>query len=309
MKRILILQCLSLLLLIPEASGFGRRSANPTPPSSDSAVQAIPIRGVELAHVTVPAFYLPNGNRVDMNTDLKALVDTEINRSRYFRTVVSQPNNRLVITGGVTSLELDILQFNLRIGWTPAGPIPIVGNPTLSGAVDLKLSNLSMDFKIYDRLTGETYLASYTNERLSNLSFQIRVDIGQIGTSIELLTRTKLADAIRNATADIVRNFENNQRLHYVPWETYVLGVAASASELTIAAGGRSGLKTGFAFSVYSACAPGEMLCFERFLADIKLSSIGQTSSLATPLAAKDSLSNIEAGDRVFVKVLSQERR
>ena len=288
------------------AEAFGTRA--PQTPNT-SGVQAIPIRTLDLAHVTVPAFYLPNGNRVDMNTDLKAIVDSQINQSRYFRTVNGNPMNRLVITGGITSLELDILELGLKIGWNPAGALPVIGQIGVSGEVNLKLSNLSMDFKIYDRVTRETYLASYTNETLSNLKFQVKVEVSQIGTSLDLLTKTRLSEAIRRATNDIMLKLENSAGLHYLPWEARVLGADEGGEKITISAGGRQGIKNNFIFSIYSSCeANSSVLCYERFLADVKVTNTAVESADAAPLSSNDSLKMVYPGDKVFVKPLAARR-
>jgi hypothetical protein len=290
------------------AHAFGARV--PQSPNTNQGIQATPIRVLDLAHVTVPAFYLPNGNRVDMNTDLKAIVDSQINQSRYFRTVGRDSSmNRLVINGGITSLELDILELGLKIGWNPAGALPVVGQIGVSGEVNIKLSNLSMDFKIYDRVTKETYLASYTNETLSSLKFQVKVEVSQIGTSLDLLTKTRLSEAIRRATTDIMAKLENAQSFHYLPWEARVLGVEEGGQKLTFSAGARSGVKTNFVFSVYSNCeGNSSMLCYERFLADVKVSNVGVSSADAIPLSSNDTLNLIYPGDKVFVKPLSPRR-
>lgn len=294
---------LFVLLLPIEALGFGSSSREPK--EDNSGKQAHPIRRVHFAHLTVPAFYLPNGNRVDMNTDLATITDTEMNRSRYFRTT-SDEEARLVITGGITSLELDILQLNLRIGWNPGGSLPVLGDPGIRGEVDVKLSNLSMDFKVYDRLTGVTYLASYTDETLSNLRFSVTVEISQIGASVDLLTKTRLAESVRSAVEDIMRNMENHPDMPYVPWESTVLGTEGSGgSSLTIAAGGREGVEKNYVFSVYSSCENAStQFCYERFLSDVRVTQVGVNSSTAVPFTSSDNLNAILPGDKVYVKPL-----
>ncbi len=302
-RRLLLLGltcALGFIILPTTAYTFGSRSKEPK--VDTRGIQAHPIRRVDFAHLTVPAFYLPNGSRVDMNTDLATIVDTEINGSRYFRTT-NDTDARLVISGGVTSLELDVLQLNLRIGWNPGGSLPIVGDPGVSGEVDLKLSNLSMDFKVYDRVTGVTYLASYTDETLSDLRFSVRVEISQIGSSIELLTKTRLAAAVRSAVTDIMENMEDHPDMPFVPWETVVVGISEGSSKLTMAAGGREGIKKNYVFSVYSKCDPNNPdFCFERFLADIKVNQVGVNSSTAEAYSGSDSLVGIFPGDKVYVK-------
>ena len=306
LSRLLLLSTLIFFYLTEAADAFGSKSKDPA--LNNGGIQAIPTRYLDLAHVTVPTFYLPNGNRVDMNTDLKTIIDSQINQSRYFRTAIPDPKNRLVITGGITSLELDILELGLKVGWNPAGAIPI-GNLGVSGEVNLKLSNLSMDFKIFDRVTRETYLASYTNETLSNLRFQVKVEISQIGTSLELLTKTRLAEAIRQATSDIMSKLESSPGLHFVPWEARVLGVTEGGGELLLSAGGRAGVLPNFVFSIYSNCEQNSSaMCFERFLADVRVTSAGQTSATAVPFQASDSLAGVLAGDKIYVKPLNSKR-
>lgn len=288
-----------------EAEAFGSSSREPK--EDNRAIQAHPIRRVDFAHLTVPAFYLPNGNRIDMNTDIATIVDTEMNRSRYFRTT-TDTNSRLVISGGVTSLELDVLQLNLRIGWNPGGSLPVIGDPGISGEVDLRLSNLSMDFKVYDRKTGVTYLASYTDETLSDLRFTVKVEISQIGSSLELLTKTKLSEAVRSAVEDIMRNMEDHPDMPYVPWESTVLGLEEGRGELSIAAGGREGIKKNYVFSIYSACPSNSPdFCYERFISDVKIKQVGVSSSTAVPFQSSDSIVGIYPGDKVYVKPLQND--
>lgn len=308
-NRYLVLGVLTLIALVfTPANVWGFGSSRPKPKPKDTGIQAHPIREVDLAHITVPAFYLPNGNRVDMNTDLETIIDTEINRSRYFRTSHNGGQSRLVITGGVTSLELDVLQLNLRIGWNPAGSLPVVGDAGVFGQVDLRLSTLSMDFKIYDRATGVTYLASYTDETLSDLRFTVGVEISQITSSVELLTRTRLAEAIRSAVGDIMASMEEHPDMPYVPWETTVLGLEESRQDVTIGAGGRQGIKKNFVFSIYSTCENvSDQFCYERFLSDVRVNQVGNQSSRAVPYKNSDSLRNVYPGDKVYVKPLRND--
>jgi hypothetical protein len=65
-----------------------------------------------------------------------------------------------------------------------------------------------MDFKIYDRVTGQTYLASYTDQTLSNIKFTTRVNLSNIQGSLDVLYKTRVADALRKATDDIMKNME-----------------------------------------------------------------------------------------------------
>lgn len=307
---------LTFLLALPqEASAFGKKQpveppveTKPAPPPV--AVQAIPFRYVNLAHVTTPAFFLPNGVRADFNADLDTILSTAINSSRYIRTQENTENSqsRLIITGGITNLELDILQLNMKIGWNKGGALPIGNIAGVQGEVDLKLSSLSVDFKIYDRQTGKVYSAAYTNEKLSKLSMNVHVNLDNIVASVDLLYKTALAETIRKATVDVMTAIENNKNFTYVPWETRVLGINRDRNTLVFEAGMADGVRVNEIYSIYSGCTAAESNthdgCFERFLADVKVTNTGVLSAEAAPFSANDSLTQIWAGDKVYVKPL-----
>ena len=283
------------LLSLPVTSwGFGGKS-----PES----QATPYRHVQVARITVPPFFLPSGNRVDINADLATIIDTEINQSEHFRTGRSQ--HRLVISGGVTSMEMDITQLNIRFGWNPQGALPIFFENLVDGEFDLRLSTLSMDFKIFDRFTGETYVASYANETTSNLRFKVRVNVAEIRSTLDLLTRTELTKTIRKATREVLKKLSEHPNFHYVPWEAKVLHVNEPGDTLLFDAGALQGVRENDVFSVYSSCRDNrEDFCFERFLSDIKVISISGQQATAEPYREQDFLMSIEAGDKVYIKVL-----
>jgi hypothetical protein len=297
--------CLSALLLFPtfalEANAFGGEKPEPIPAP---VFQAKPYRFVSLAHVTVPAFYFPNGVRADFNADLDKIIETEINNSQYLRTQIKTTDQlpRLIITGGVTSLEMDLLQFNLKVGWNQNGPIPMPGVPVASGEVDLRLSSLSMDFKIYDRLTGQSYFSSYTDETLSQLKIEAKVKISEITASLDVLYKTKMAEALRLATRDIMKKLEANKAFDELPWESKVLGVDKNQNRIVFEGGSSIGVAPEQSYSIYSYCDATDPNCYLRFLSDVKVDRVSPISSEAIPLTTQDSVQSVRAGDRVFVK-------
>lgn len=301
------LGALTFTLYSAETLAFGGKKQ--TPPPANTGLQAKPFRFVNLAHVTTPAFFFPNGVRADFNAELDQLIDTEINSSRYLRTQLATPENppRLIITGGVTTLEMDVLQLNLKIGWNPSGPIMIGIPPVVSGEVDVRLSALSMDFKIYDRLTGQTYLASYTNQNLSNIKFTTKVNLASVQGSLDVLYKTKVSEALRKATRDIMKNLEDDINFDQVPWESRVSGVDLVNGKVGINAGSRSGVLVNQVYSIYSNCTPeqAESGCFERFLADVKVINVGVQNAEATAFTNLDTIQSVASGDTVFVKHLT----
>ncbi|NUM88888.1 MAG: hypothetical protein HUU37_06775 [Bdellovibrionales bacterium] len=297
---------LALFLLLPhtEADAFGKKQEDEEDkPKAPEFIQAKPYRLVQLAHVTTPAFTFPNGVRADFNADLNKIIDSQINGSRWFRTVeVAATPSRLVVTGGITSLELDALQLNLKVGWNDNGVIPMPGVPWANGEVDFRLSKMSMDFKVYDRLTGQTYLASYTDENLSNLKIQVRLRASDITAAVDILYKTGIAEAVRRATADIMTSLENHAHFDYVPWEASVLSVDPEHGRLVFNAGLAGGVAARQVYSVYASCQPGGEC---RFLADAKVESAGAFQSEAGAFTANDSFQRVRAGDKVYVKPLA----
>ncbi len=306
---------LAVFLLLPhtEADAFGKRKPKEEDekPKAPEFIQAKPYRLMHLAHVTTPAFTFPNGVRADFNADLNKIIDSQINGSRWLRTVeASATPARLVITGGITSLELDALQLNLKVGWNNNGVIPMPGTPWANGEVDFRLSKMSMDFKIYDRFTGQTYLASYTDESLSNLKFQVRLKVSDINASLDILYKTGIAEAIRRATTDIMANLESHAHFDYLPWEATVLGVDRERNRVVFNAGLAGGVTAKQVYSIYASCqATEDPNCFTRFLADAKVESAGSFQSEAGAFTGNDSFGQVRTGDKVYVKPLLGTQR
>lgn len=305
------LSCLALGLALfsaPNSSfAFGKQPTEPPPEEKPQPAeqQARPYRFVHLAHVTTPAFYFPNGVRADFNADLDKIIETGINGSQHLRTQNGAEVPRLLITGGVTNLEMDVMQLNFKIGWNQNGPLPISGT-NATGEVDLRLSALSMDFKVYDRVTGRTYLAAYTNEQLANLKISVKVNLETITSSLDVLYKTKMADAIRLATADVMKKLEGNADFDLLPWQATVIGLDGGHSFAAFGAGARVGVKAGDVYTIYSACeSPAGGECFSRFLADVKTERVGAETAEAVPLTDRDSLHGVRTGDVVYVKSLT----
>ena len=298
-----------------EARAFGAKPVEPTqpaptnpiPPPAPVAQQAKPYRYVELERVNVPSFFLPNGSRVDYNIDLNALIQTKINESRYLRTRLSVPEapSRLAITGGITSFEADVAGTNLKIGWNKGGVI--VPGQTVTGEVTIRLTSMSMDFLIYDRVTKATRLSASTDQTLSNLKLEVKVNLANINGSLTSFYQQVLSEAVGRATADVMKRLENRSDFDTVYWEAAVTGKDEAAGIIGINLGSADNIKVGDLFSIYTACSAEETAsgnCFSRFLADVRVSKAGLSNAEAKAYTESDSLVKIQAGDRVEVKQL-----
>lgn len=277
---------------------FGGGSSDDEPVPSATAT---PYRYVNFRQLTVPEFYLPHGKRIDMNIDLKEIVTTQINKSRQLRTYAegSGQDARLVIAGGITTLELDVTEIGFTIGWDPTGGLPIPGSISASSETDLRLSKLSMDFRIFDRETGEVYLAHYTNETLSQLKFDIRVKWNEIGTSFDFAYKTALADAVRAAVSDIIKKMDADEKMAYVPWQAQVTGIDVAQNSLYFSAGGRDGVRAKEQYSIYSYCDETNVNCLQRYLGDVQVSQANQNQAYASILSNG---SQMQVGDLVYIK-------
>lgn len=295
------------LALLHTEQGFamGKKPVNPT---ADQTQQAKPIRYLNLAKVTVPAFYLPNGMRADLNTDLSTIIDTQINSSQYFRTTSGA--TRLIITGGVSSFEVDVLQLGLKIGWNKSGAIMVKpGLPGVEGELDFRLSKFSMDFKIYDARTGQTYDSKSTDASIMNLKLKVTASMDSISTTLELIKKGILSEAIRRATNDVMAKLEASADFNYIPWEAKVLGIDTDHNTLSFNVGNSGKVLKDQIYSIYAGCADGTVGdgCFERWVTDVKVTSTSPNTANASPASEADSLSKVWAGDKVFVKILAKK--
>lgn len=304
------LKVLVSLVLSATATAGGSKPADPKPPQN-VVLQAKPYRYVRLARVTVPSFYLPNGQRADLNSDLSAIIDTAINTSRYVRTTNGNSTkdfvpNELILTGGITSFELDVLQLNLKVGWNQNGAIIIApGVPGAQGELEFKLSNFSMDFKICEAKAPNvctTYVASSTNAGLANIGFKVKVNIDQVTSSLELLYKMKIAETVRKATQIVLKQMEDRSDFDLLPWEAKVSGVDLGTNTIVFDAGQSAGILKDQVYSVYNRCDSPD--CFKKWQADIKVKRVGAVTSDAAPLSDQDQIKNVYKGDSVFVKIL-----
>jgi hypothetical protein len=312
----LSLMTMALLMSTTSALGMGPKPQDPNTPAPNAGVQAIPFRYVQLAKVTVPNFYLPNGVRADLNADLATIVDTAINGSRYLRTLnVGTTQNttgpRLIMTGGITSFEVDVLQLNLKIGWNQAGSIVVnPGLPGVEGEMDFRLSAFSMDIKIFDSVTGHTYMSKSTNADLANLKFKVKANISDLTTALEVLYKMKVAETVRKATLNIMKQMEEDKNFHVIPWQASIVGIDREQNWISFNAGSQDGIAKQQVYSIYSGCLGNgpETGCFERWLADVKVSKTGNRTSEASTLTETDSLRSVNIGDLVLVKPLQNTK-
>ncbi|RYZ96815.1 MAG: hypothetical protein EOP11_22910 [Proteobacteria bacterium] len=315
MKTLLAtLGALALTLATTEdAHAFGAKPAEPTLPAPIPAPaapiinQAKPYRYLELAKVTVPSFYLPNGSRVDYNIDLNSLIQTKINESRYLRTRLSTPEAapRLIVTGGITSFEADVVGANVKIGFNKGGVL--VPGQAITGEATIRLTAMSMDFLIYDRITKATRLSASTDQSLSNLKLEVKVNLANIDGSLDLFYKQVLSQAVGRATADVMKKLEDRSDFDSVYWAASITGKDESAGIVGLSLGAADNVRVGDLYSIYTACSPAEEAagqCFSRFLADVRVLRAGQNSAEAKAYSESDSLVKIQAGDRVEVKTL-----
>lgn len=307
------LGALALTFAAPEAHGMGAKPAQPAPtqPTQPAPApisqQAKPYRYVELKKVTVPAFYLPNGNRVDYNLDLNSLIESQINASRYLRTRMAVPEapSRLVISGGITSFEADVVGANLKIGWNKNGVL--LPGQGVTGEATIRLTAMSMDFLVYDTVQKATRLSATTDQSLSNLQLEVKVNLADIQGSFTMFYKEVLAKAVAKATADVMTRLENRSDFDSVYWESPVLGVDLNENFVAFGSGSADNVKVGDIFSLYTGCSAEETAnsqCFPRFLADVRVYQVGMSSSQAKPYTEADSIQKVQKGDRVEVKPL-----
>lgn len=273
--------------------------------------QAFPVRILELRNVSASSFHLPNGNAVDMNMNLRELVDSQINQSAKFRTY--QRNTPLarhgVIDATITSLEMEIASIGLRIGYRPdgnggttdagsgaSGSTPSSGSggsagsgTQLTGQLTVKLGQIAMDFKIFDSDTGETYSAVTTDQVTAGLDLSFTVDFSNVSIGPAFQFRQALSGAIRTLVSHAMQRFVAAPRMNFLPWQAIVREVDGTRKLVLFDAGLRAGVSVGNLFSVYSSCETGS--CLEHYVGDVKVKRV-----LDGSVTGSDPLGYSEAG-------------
>ena len=287
--------------------------------------EPFPTRYLELGAVSTSLFHTPDGKAVDLGIDLARMVDTAVNQSEKFRTVtgghdvLASLGRHGVLSAALTAVELEVADIQLKFGYTPGGEVGATPGPspsaspggvTLVGKVDIKVGNISMDYKVVDSDTGLAYGAVYVNHSMVTTGFSFKVDFGpgfSIGPEVQI--KQALAPLFRTMTAKAMVEMAKARDINFIPWQARVSGIDADRRLVLMSEGVRAGLHQGNLFDVYSSCStPG---CLERYAGGLRVTRpLNGDPSGANPNGYSETvlidpqnmnLDGIHTGDKVFI--------
>lgn len=303
---IILLAAALLFCLVPShARAVGGH--RPTPPANTEPAdsQAFPLRQVEFREFRTDVFHSPDGQPVDVGVVVGQLVDTQVNQSQKFRTVVGNaPAERHgVLTGGITSLVLEVASVGIRFGYTPDGEVNDGSGVRLEGNLTVKVPVITADFKIFDSETGLTYSAVSVDQAGVGVNLSFTVNFDQISIGPEFVAQTPLKDIIRALTANAMVQMLRQRDVNFIPWSTRVLGSDLSRGLVFFDAGVRQYVAAGNLFRAYTACRSTP--CFPSLLGEMKVTSSHEYSEAKYKNDPEGvALRGTQPGDKVTISYL-----
>ena len=216
-----------------------------------------PLNRVLLLEVGTKAFILPNGTAVDLNADLKQILETAVTITPNFRTITDSAlgadscKSHLELKAAVTSVDLNVASIGINFGYTPTGATTSVTNVT--GKVKVDIGLIGMDFSVRNCAGGTCTSAVATTETqvTSGVSGSFEVDLAVIKTSADFVWKTPLNQILRKIMESGMSKIARSPYLDRLPWNAIITSIQPQTGEFTFDAGNESNLAKQQSFGVY----------------------------------------------------------
>ena len=219
-----------------------------------------PLNLVLLLDVGTKAFSLPNGTAVDLNADLKQILETAVTITPNFRTIADATTvstdpckSHLELKAAVTSVDLNVASVGVNFGYTPSGVVS--GVTTATGKVKVDIGLIGMDFSVRSCAGGTcTSAIAITETHLTSVvSGSFEVDLGQIKTSADFVWKTSFNQILRKIMESAMSKVARSPYLDRLPWNAIITAITPQTGEITFDAGNESNLSNQQSFGVYQA--------------------------------------------------------
>lgn len=289
------------------AAGQGR-----TPSSSDQPAPSVarPVRPVILKSVSAKPFALPNGGSANLNHDLDLMLQTSVAETPLFSPADSRTaadcDEWVEIRAGVSTLELNVSEFGLKVGFSPSGNFD-AGSVRLEGEVDVKVGVIAMDFSAWNcaRVQGQTRCsaaaATTSNHKTTTTSLGFKVNFSNIRLGPELVHNSPLGRILREIMRAGVGALASHPRAPEIGWRATVMDVSPDGNFVTFSAGERSRISPNQNFVVYAANDSSATCQVYKAVAYVKTNQVDPVSSVAHVEQFRDSR-GVRVGDVVMVQ-------
>ena len=299
---------LSTLTLSNVALAMGKAPPATPPPPVQSA--ANPVRQVYLTPVGTLPFQMPNGHSADLNADLNVMMSTSTTGSPSLQPTTGNSTDpcstRVELRANISTLDLDVADFGLSFGYTSSGGAKTPGQLGVTGAVNVNIGNIAMDFGIWECTNGTcSEIAAVTENHLTaGVNLAMKIDFGQISAGPDLLFNTPLGDAIRKIMDKGIADLSASSRLSELPWKARVLELLAGSGSFWMDAGANARLAPNQMFAVF-AVTPATGICsVYKPMAYVHTTQVEVQSSLAVVDSVLDPR-GIQDGDVVMIRAVA----
>ena len=265
-----------------------------------------PFRPVVLRPVGTRPFNLPNGSRVDLTADLEVLFSTAVTQQSRFLPAEFQVNPdpcepRLELRAAVSTLELNVAELGITIGYKPTGEsVPI---SSLTGKANVKIGTIAMDVGVWQCARGNCVelAAATASHATAGVGLSLEIDFGVVNTGPSLIANTQLGPILRTILGQAVAQLSRNPRLSKLAWSATVREVSPAGDEVIFDAGSQVGLEAHQAFEVYAPASAEGSCEIYRTVAALR-STRADTRSTTAQVDALYGSRGIKVGDVVMIR-------
>jgi hypothetical protein len=294
-------------LMILSQSTFA--AAKKAPKEETSTIPTSPLKQVELKSVKTMDFELPNGNQVNLQFDLDAMLRTAVTQSPAMMPSdngesFERPacDNHLELRSSLSTLELNIIEAGITFGYTPTDALesPI----TVDASVDVKIGTIAMDFSLWDCVGTHCVAVAATtvDHRQSQITGSMTINFGEITTGPSLVVNTALGAAFRKIISKGIANLIQSARFNSLNWQATIREVNKDGRSFYIDAGQEQGVFPNQSFSVFTqenstgSCNVYKVIAYAKSTISENVSSLLQVDTKVQPV-------EIRAGDTVMVRL------
>jgi len=224
---------------------------------------ANPLRKVIVKPVAAKMFQLPNGAAMDLSADLDVMFNTELTSNSHLSPSEfnTRPACHIEVQAAISTLELDINEYGIKVGFNPSGPMSTSG-PTLGGNVTVKGGLIAMDFRVSecDNLECHSIAAASESHATSSTQLNFGLNLGMITIGPNLIHNTELGGILRAIMDKGIKDLINKPEMQGLIWQATIIAINPDGTFL-IDAGERDRLKDDQQFTVLTKLASPGSVC------------------------------------------------
>jgi hypothetical protein len=213
------------------------------------------------------------------------------------------------VRANISTLEMKIAEFNLRVGYTPAGSIPVPAT-AIDGSINVNLGAIAMDFQIYkcvrEQANGKKQCwmvgAKSVNQNLFKSKINFNANFGQITTSASFLSNTPMGALIRQMMVQGVVQLYQDPSYNELPWKAVIEEIDVQNGYVFFSKGIEDRVATAQTFTVFSQVKGAGACSYWRPLANILTTDVYTVSSRARIDQLLDSAHPVQQGDIVMIR-------